>query len=469
MKYTPKLTFSRVLKSSKQYNAPAQINIMPLGCAASVADIDKVLNFQSSRFLGKIEYACEGDVKFYLRCMLHDVIRALGEEQRISISSEVTLSELRPDLWLLMLQNDFPIGFVEVKKPSRDFKPSRLKSLEVLGQMFDYLKMFKSFFKLNFVLGLLTTFNEWRACWLPIDSTIVADVATFVNNDELTDFYPEDLSIPDISDMDIQAEGDDDDKLPVSTSDRRVCGTEIFQLDESGACLEMVTHAIRTMCKSKPVPSHLIAKDQEYVVYGKDDWYWSTSPWKHSDRPVFGQMPTKCCTNFYILKPLGAGEEGRVWLACSKNRLVCALKFRKDNSMEGAQKESHIWQRIGFKKSRVVTLMKDKHAVVMPYLLACNRLEMQHNLTILIQNAIDDFSSCGFCHDDISLANIGYYCQGKIIKISFLDFSAVFETQPDVAKKNMLEQLKDLASEIADISTVDEDVFLSRFNALSLT
>lgn len=155
-------------------------------------------------------------------------------------------------------------------------------------------------------------------------------MATCVNNEELKNFDPEDLSIPDISDMDIQAEDDGDDKLTVrSTSDRRVCGTEIFELDESGVCLAMVTHAICTMCKSKPIPSHLIAEDQEYVVYGKDDWYWSPSPWKNSDRPVFVQMPTERCTNFYILKPLGAGEHGRVWLACSRNRLVCALKFRQ--------------------------------------------------------------------------------------------------------------------------------------------
>lgn len=130
---------------------------MPLGSAASIADIHNIWNFQSSNFLGQMEYACEDDVKFYLRCMLRDVIRALGEEQRISISSEVTVSELCPDLWLLLLQNDFykiPIGFVEVKKPSQDFKPSRLKNVEVLGQMFDYLNMFKTRLRLGIVKNI---------------------------------------------------------------------------------------------------------------------------------------------------------------------------------------------------------------------------------------------------------------------------------------------------------------------------
>ena len=149
--------------------------------------------------------------------------------------------------------------------------------------------------------------------------------------------------------------------------------------------------------------------------------------------------------------------------------LVCALKFRRDNNRDKAQNESRIWQRIGFKSSRVVTLMKNKHAIVMPYLLSCNRLKMQHNLLTLVKSAIQDFSSYGFCHDDIRLANIGYYRHGKKIKVSFLDFSAVSEKKTDVAKTKMLDQLQDLATEIADISTVDEDVFLSTFRALSLT
>ena len=475
MKDTPKLTLARVLKSSQQYtslHAPATISIMPLGCAASDADIDNVLNFKSSNFSGPIQYACEDDVKFYVRCILGDAIHALGEEQRIFISNEVTVSELRPDLWLLMLENDFhktPIGFVEVKKPSQNLKSSRLMNAEILGQMFDYLNMFKSFFRLNFVLGLLTTFNEWRACWLPIDSTTIVSMATLVNNEELKDFNCEDLSIPDISDMDKETEDDIDGTLPVSTSERKVFGTEIYQLDGSGDSLKMVTHAIRTMCKSKPIPSHLIAAEQEYVVYGKDDWYWSPSPWKNGDCPIFGRMPTSRCTNFYILKPLGAGEDGRVWLACSINRLVCALKFRKDNNIVRAENESRIWQTIGFKKSRVVTLMKNKHAIVMPYLLTCNRLKIQHNLTGLVQQAIEEFSLRGFCHDDISLANIGYYQQGGIIKVSFLDFSAVSVKDSLAAKKKMLEQLQNLASEIAQISIAEENVFLSAFNALSLT
>ena len=466
LKDTPKLTLTRLLKSSQQYtssHAPATISIVSLGCAASDADIDNVLNFKSRNFSSPITYTSEDDVKFYVRNMLADVIRALGEEQRISISNELTVSELRPDLWLLMLEKDYhktPIGFVEVKKPS--LKSSRLMNPEILGQMFDYLNMLKSFFRLNFVLGLLTTFNEWRACWLPIHSTTVA---TLVKKD----FNCEDLSIPDISDMGNETEDDIDGILPVSTSERKVLGTEIYQLDGSGDNLKMVTHAIRTMCQSKPIPSHLIAAEQEYVVYGKDDWYWSPSPWKNSDCLMFGRMPTSRCGNFYILKPLGAGEHGRVWLACSKSRLVCALKFSKKNDLCGAVRESEIWQKIGFKKSYVVTLMKNKYAIVMPYLLTCNRLKIQHNLTNLVRKAIEEFSLLGLCHDDISLANIGYYRQGKIIKVSFLDFSAVSEKDSPTAQKDMLDQLQNLASEIAQISIVEENVFLSAFNALSLT
>jgi len=68
---------------------------------------------------------------------------------------------------------DVPIGVVAVKKPNPSTHTKRcvLDKPRVIGQLYDYLLMLKSFHGLENVFGILSTYKKWRVCWLQSPQT----------------------------------------------------------------------------------------------------------------------------------------------------------------------------------------------------------------------------------------------------------------------------------------------------------
>jgi hypothetical protein len=56
---------------------------------------------------------------------------------------------------------------VEVKRPNTFDGKSILEDKIVLGQIYDDMLRLSCFHGLRNVFGILTTYNEWRICWLP--------------------------------------------------------------------------------------------------------------------------------------------------------------------------------------------------------------------------------------------------------------------------------------------------------------
>lgn len=56
------------------------------------------------------------------------------------------------------------LGVIVVKKPSGS--RSVLDDKRNLGQIYDYMRMMESFYAISTPIGVLTTYNEWRVCWI---------------------------------------------------------------------------------------------------------------------------------------------------------------------------------------------------------------------------------------------------------------------------------------------------------------
>ena len=400
-----------------------------------------------------LHYYNETDIRNYVAEVLRMIIYALKLKD-VEVRCEISVFELRPDLWLVQRRHNHnhftPIGVVEVKRPAVDLMPSPLGNGKVLGQLYDYLVMLKTQFDLNFAIGIVTTYKEWRICWLQEDDSIITTLSH--ENDAVQAVSSE--IVPEIS-MQDEKDGDDDQSAEKSTSPRCLCGTDIMTIHpDSTEVIVSVASAINKMLQVKTLSSRLIRKNREYFVYSKSGWFWAKSPWNDDHNPVYNIMPHGNSSQFFILKSLGNGIEGRVWLACTKSRRVCALKFRKDNDLEQTEKEAEWWKRLGFQASRVVTLVKNKYAIVMPYLLPCSNLQVQvENFYKLAEDAVCHMSSKKLCHHDIHIANMGYYHSSNgEVKISFLDLSSVSEMTSDKAKKKMLKKIEKFR-ESAAIST----------------
>jgi len=95
----------------------------------------------------------------------------------ITFQREASISGRRADYWVI-LRNGHLVGCVEVKKPHQDCNGDKDKSpLEherVLGQLYDYMRVIRSFYGTTPVWGIVTTFNEWRFCKLLDDDSCEA-------------------------------------------------------------------------------------------------------------------------------------------------------------------------------------------------------------------------------------------------------------------------------------------------------
>jgi len=69
-----------------------------------------------------------------------------------------------------------PVGVVEVKKPQQGV----LDHPNVLGQLLDYLLQLRYFHGLLWSFGILTTYEEWRICWLPNQQSDEATQQTII-------------------------------------------------------------------------------------------------------------------------------------------------------------------------------------------------------------------------------------------------------------------------------------------------
>src|SRR5215210_2037520 len=66
------------------------------------------------------------------------------------------------DVYLLKSKG-IPIGVVEIKVPVGDI----LSNPKVHGHLYDYLMALTSFSGVQCPFGILTTYEDWRVCWLP--------------------------------------------------------------------------------------------------------------------------------------------------------------------------------------------------------------------------------------------------------------------------------------------------------------
>lgn len=112
---------------------------------------------------GELDWGSESDIQGFVKNVLQAAIRTLGLTGTIKCFNELSIFDLRPDIWLIC-SDGVPIGVVEVKKPD---KSDILRNEYVQGQLFDYMLRLKSFFGLEHVFGILSTYEEWRICWMP--------------------------------------------------------------------------------------------------------------------------------------------------------------------------------------------------------------------------------------------------------------------------------------------------------------
>ena len=265
-------------------------------------------------------YASESDVTFHINCVIHDVISASGLSNQLQFNSQLKISELIPDHWVINC-NGFPVGAIEIKKPD---DMSGIKEQRIYGQLYDYMAIIQSFCGTNHVLGIFTNYNQWVICWFP-ESNVCASA---------TNLDYECVHVP-----------------PLDTSNRELCISTTYTRSNSRQLFIALYTVFKKMAKNSMFvqPQLFLSNTRNYIAMPPNE-LWS---WKSIDLPKWLSLQSFTANQptLYLLCDFGAGSDGRVWLVCDDEAHLAVIKFlRNEISDDAAEKEVDLWHRLGFQQ-----------------------------------------------------------------------------------------------------------------------
>eukprot|EP00301_Raphidiophrys_heterophryoidea_P008258 c13088_g1_i3.p1 GENE.c13088_g1_i3~~c13088_g1_i3.p1 ORF type:complete len:515 (+),score=108.50 c13088_g1_i3:75-1619(+) len=363
-----------------------------------------------------LTWRSEGDIMQFVLQALNDSARLLDLSQQITIQTERQFFSLRPDIWVLLADNNSPIGVVEVKRPIPNAVPSAMENKKHAGQLFDYMLLIRQLTGLESVFGVLSTYEEWKFCWL--DHTDL----------HLLKYQPPQQSKTPVKQMesyDIQ-------------SNRELYCSETIKHNNPEAALWIVMF-LRAMVQSSHKPQEKQVKNRKHFMQvTKDVLTWTTlnSKVKFPDSEErLGKMPHTQFTTFHLLRDLGGGLHGHVWeaftVSLSGQVTFCVLKFGKKPHLDT---ENLLWKKIWGISTRIVELAS-RQTLVMPLLRQVSKDE--NNLKEEIVNAITKMAEAGYQHDDLAWRHVGYAMNHGIVLFDLGRVSEVSSKQEAISHMKM--------------------------------
>jgi len=150
-----------------------------------------------------------------------------------------------------------PAGVIEVKTPKKD--AGVLESPFLAGQLYDYMMLLRSFYGLQSIFGVMTTYSEWRICWLDTSESRSLAAATSLppaRGEADTAAGSSLKSLLDDEDVNTTEEGDDSEGEelvdPSPSLRRQVFATDIYSFSDE-ALLPMLASVLEKMAASKRV------------------------------------------------------------------------------------------------------------------------------------------------------------------------------------------------------------------------
>eukprot|EP00298_Acanthocystis_sp_HF-20_P016845 c21604_g1_i1.p1 GENE.c21604_g1_i1~~c21604_g1_i1.p1 ORF type:complete len:507 (+),score=50.08 c21604_g1_i1:35-1522(+) len=274
----------------------------------------------------------EDDVKYYVRCLLNDVIKLTGLD--LQITSELTMLQMRSDLWVLT-KNNVPVTIIEVKLPNKEGVSQKPR---IAGQLLDYMLRLKLFYGVEDVFGLISTYNEWRVFWLPSPRT--DEVAAFTHPNQASTLHSPEVSI---------------DEVKRNKASRKITCGKPFSITDPN-----IWKLLTTVVKKAYNTGHKNVSTCYCIMMIEGGWDWAIIPSAEAEI----SPPTGVVEKYYLVQELGYGTDGKAWKAVysqdSKTK-ICVIKF---SSSEKIKSEKEAYDKISIPTFEV-TLNRNP-ALVMP-------------------------------------------------------------------------------------------------------
>jgi hypothetical protein len=314
---------------------------------------------------GELGYSIELDVQVHVVSLLEDMIEAAGLQNDLHLRCDLEVADLKAHIWIISV-NGYPVGAVEIKKPSKKGAASTMNNSTVQGQLFDYMMRIRSFHGLRHVFGIMTDFEEWRICWLPdTDGAAGATDLTYKL---------------------------DSDNIDIDAASNRVLhctgiltGNSNETMPSLAMSLVSVLSKMNYGKKSVDVGKMcLLSNDRSYILMDKNYWFWTrlhSNDMKSIRKSMeVSLLPPGGGTRRYILlRDYHGGADGRVWLAAgASNGQLAVIKFLrrvksrpKDDESKRMKREIDAWRACGISSVHSIPL-GGRPAIIMPFSFHCN-------------------------------------------------------------------------------------------------
>jgi len=235
--------------------------------------------------------------------------------------------------------------------------------------------------------GIMSTYDEWRFCWLPRRST----------------------------------------RLATKAEPRDLAGTEVIKWNDPNLPKALVYY-LKKMAESTPnAPIAFPTKGEYHLLLTSTKVHWQQlmEPFRTD---VF---PTTSKKKFFVFAFLGSGAEGTVWKGCDKAGHACAIKVfdkgytrpeqhQQQPPSDALQMDLAVWNTFGEARVFFVTLTTVP-ALIMPVLDQPVDWDDQHQQAVRV--AIELYSA-KYYPRDIKREHVGFYSVNGEPKAVF------FDTQP---------------------------------------
>lgn len=376
----------------------------------------------------------EADIGSHCKTLLEDIAASIPAlEQKLVFTEQMSITGLSPDVWLLAADG-LPVGIMEVKRPGENV----LSDQQVLGQLLNYMRLLRSAFGVQHVFGIITTYSEWRVCWLPDNDSAAQALTLPTLQEQVAGWEPSrpNISVPrfdDSSSDDDESNSGDEETEPEGAvaedteegdgDDERILHcTPIYNSAETSTESTQLANAIGSVLLKMHAAPRVLALPPSMapMVSSTKTWLKWTSP--QFTAVTFSNLPNLMeSQSLFLLHDLKGGRDGRVWLACSIRGAGCVLKFSRQPDVQVAKaasrEEAQVWRHVYGPLWARSCWYYGRPAVLMPAVQPLLKKPDDPKVIDAVRRVVKLWAQRNRCHNDLGWHHVALYTSHESAKL----------------------------------------------------
>ena len=268
---------------------------------------------------GTYIYGSENDITILVTNLLSSICKALGIEVRMC--TEMGITGIRPDI-LILTMDSLLIGELRLRSaPGQDI----LLNPNVLGELFDQIKLIRMFYGMGPALGILATGDEFLVAWYPSDDAFFANPLPEIDSSFGTPQRTRDDSPPGTTPSSqrmpvhgIEADISDVPNGEVDLDDRTLSCTKILNWrDDIPFFFNFLSTALTRMTLARV--GYYKSTSSSFIRFHKDaegmTWRTVKNVEEECRKKInFEKYPRSNVKYLLAVEDLGRGTNGKAWL-----------------------------------------------------------------------------------------------------------------------------------------------------------